>query len=202
MSHKLWIHNSTCTFFVSGRSEKKFSISPRLRILASREVPLFFFGIVVLIFSKFPQVFQLCHTKKLYFYICIYILITYICIWYIYCYGVIAFASGHTMSNAPDPIRTRQLIGIRPGQYWGGGPPGKPFGCCWLFFFAFLRGQKKNVRFFYRKKNVYTCKMPGAFWSLIEKKMFGISKVTAVSKSELQDIESAVLGSKLVNRRF
>ena len=40
------------------------------------------------------------------------------------------------MSNAPDPIRTRQLIGIRPGQYWGGGPPGKPFGCCWLFNFT------------------------------------------------------------------
>ena len=22
------------------------------------------------------------------------------------------------------------------GQYWGGGPPGKPFGCCWLFCLA------------------------------------------------------------------
>ena len=43
------------------------------------------------------------------------------------------FASGHTASNTPDPIRTRKLSGARPGQYWGGGPPGKPFGCCWLF---------------------------------------------------------------------
>ena len=43
-----------------------------------------------------------------------------------------AFASGHTASNTPDPIRTRKLSGARPGQYWGGGPPGKPLGCCWL----------------------------------------------------------------------
>ena len=42
-------------------------------------------------------------------------------------------ASGHTASNTPDPIRTRKLSCARPGQYWGGGPPGKPFGCCWLF---------------------------------------------------------------------
>ena len=37
--------------------------------------------------------------------------------------------NGHTASNTPDPIRTRKLSGARPGQYWGGGPPGKPFGC-------------------------------------------------------------------------
>ena len=47
-----------------------------------------------------------------------------------------AFANGHTSSNTPDPIRTRKLSGERPGQYWGGGPPGKPLGCCWLFQFS------------------------------------------------------------------
>ena len=44
-----------------------------------------------------------------------------------------AFASGHTALNTPDPIRTRKLSSARPGQYWGGGPPGKSLGCCWLF---------------------------------------------------------------------
>ena len=44
------------------------------------------------------------------------------------------FASGHTALNTPDPIRTRKLSSARPGQYWGGGPPGKPLGCCWLFW--------------------------------------------------------------------
>ena len=44
------------------------------------------------------------------------------------------FVSGHTASKTPDPIRTRKLSCARPGQYWGGGPPGKPLGCCWLFF--------------------------------------------------------------------
>ena len=48
------------------------------------------------------------------------------------------FANGHTSSNTPDPIRTRKLSGERPGQYWGGGPPGKPLGCCWLFQFSIL----------------------------------------------------------------
>ena len=43
------------------------------------------------------------------------------------------FASGHTALNTPDPIRTRKLSSARPGQYWGGGPPGKSLGCCWLF---------------------------------------------------------------------
>ena len=45
-------------------------------------------------------------------------------------------ANGHTSSNIPDPIRTRKSSGERPGQYWGGGPPGKPLGCCWLFVFG------------------------------------------------------------------
>ena len=46
-----------------------------------------------------------------------------------------SFASGHTLLNTPDPIRTRKLSSRRPGQYWGGGPPGKPLGAagfCWL----------------------------------------------------------------------
>ena len=43
-------------------------------------------------------------------------------------------ASGHTASNAPDLFRTPKLSGAGPGQYRGGGPPGKPLGCCWLFF--------------------------------------------------------------------
>ena len=45
----------------------------------------------------------------------------------------LAFANGHTSSNIPDPIRTRKSSDERPGQYWGGGPPGKPLGCCWHF---------------------------------------------------------------------
>ena len=45
-------------------------------------------------------------------------------------------ANGHTSSNMPDPIRTRKSSGERPGQYWGGGPLGKPLGCCWLFVFG------------------------------------------------------------------
>ena len=47
------------------------------------------------------------------------------------------FASGHTALNTPDPIRTRKLSSARPGQYWGGGPPGKSLGCCWLFSWGF-----------------------------------------------------------------
>ena len=38
-------------------------------------------------------------------------------------------ASGHTATNAPDLIRTPKLTVAGPGQYWGGGPPGKPLGC-------------------------------------------------------------------------
>ena len=39
-------------------------------------------------------------------------------------------ASGHTMTNTPDLFRTLKLTVIGPGQYWGGGPPGKSLGCC------------------------------------------------------------------------
>ena len=39
-------------------------------------------------------------------------------------------ASGHTATNTLDLIRTPKLTVAGPGQYWGGGPPGKPFGCC------------------------------------------------------------------------
>ena len=56
-------------------------------------------------------------------------------------------ANGHTSSNTPDPIRTRKLSGERPGQYWGGGPPGKPLGCCWLFLFL-------------RKQVIFACSHP------------------------------------------
>ena len=42
-------------------------------------------------------------------------------------------ASGHTATNTPDLFRTPKLTVAGPGQYWGGGPPGKPLGCCWLF---------------------------------------------------------------------
>ena len=45
----------------------------------------------------------------------------------------ITFADGHTASNAPDLFRPPKLSGAGPGQYWGGGPPGKPLGCCQLF---------------------------------------------------------------------
>ena len=59
--------------------------------------------------------------------------------------SMVAFACGHTASNAPDPIRTRKLIGARPGQYWGGGPPGKPFGCRKPFcVYLTLEKQKAN----------------------------------------------------------
>ena len=42
------------------------------------------------------------------------------------------FADGHTASNAPDLFRPPKLSGAGPGQYWGGGPPGKTLGCCQL----------------------------------------------------------------------
>ena len=42
-------------------------------------------------------------------------------------------ADGHTASNAPDLFRPPKLSGAGPGQYWGGGPPGKSLGCCRLF---------------------------------------------------------------------
>ena len=46
------------------------------------------------------------------------------------------FADGHTASNAPDLFRPPKLSGAGPGQYWGGGPPGKSLGCCQLFNLA------------------------------------------------------------------
>ena len=42
----------------------------------------------------------------------------------------IVFASGHTATNIPDLFRTPKSTVAGPGQYWGGGPPGKPLGCC------------------------------------------------------------------------
>ena len=42
-------------------------------------------------------------------------------------------ASGHTTTNTPNLFRTSKLTVVGPCQYWGGGPPGKPFGCCQLF---------------------------------------------------------------------
>ena len=44
-------------------------------------------------------------------------------------------ASGHTATNTPDLFRTPKLTVAGPGQYWGGGPPGKSFGCCRLILF-------------------------------------------------------------------
>ena len=42
------------------------------------------------------------------------------------------FADGHTVSNAPDLFRPPKLSNTGPGQYRGGGPPGKSSGCCQL----------------------------------------------------------------------
>ena len=39
-------------------------------------------------------------------------------------------AGGHTATNTPDLFRTPKLTVAGLGQYWGGGPPGKSFGCC------------------------------------------------------------------------
>ena len=44
----------------------------------------------------------------------------------------LTFADGHTASNTPDLFRPPKLSGAGPGQYWGGGPPGKTLGCCQL----------------------------------------------------------------------
>ena len=48
------------------------------------------------------------------------------------------FADGHTASNAPDLFRPPKLSGAGPGQYWGGGPPGKTLGCCQLSFACYI----------------------------------------------------------------
>ena len=45
-------------------------------------------------------------------------------------------AGGHAVSNAPALFRPPKLSGTGPGQYWGGGPPGKTSGCCQLLPFA------------------------------------------------------------------
>ena len=69
----------------------------------------------------------------------------------------IPFASGHTLLNTPDPIRTRKLSSRRPGQYWGGGPPGKPLGAagfcrcssrqnCWPCRYDHLRNPPARQR--------------------------------------------------------
>ena len=42
----------------------------------------------------------------------------------------VPIAGGHTATNTPDLFRTPELTVAGPGQYWGGGPPGEPFGCC------------------------------------------------------------------------
>ena len=41
-------------------------------------------------------------------------------------------ADRHTVSNALGLFRPAKLSGTWPNQCWGGGPPGKPFGCCRL----------------------------------------------------------------------
>ena len=68
----------------------------------------------------------------------------------------ITFASGHTAMNTPDPIRTRKLSIARPGQYWGGGPPGKPFGCRWLLYA--IRGSYQSLLRTHRTSDAATHK--------------------------------------------
>ena len=67
--------------------------------------------------------------------------------------------SGHTALKAPDPIRTRKLSSARPGQYWGGGPPGKSLGCCWLFApgYCIFQGLSSTAN----------SKLPGACYAII-----------------------------------
>ena len=56
------------------------------------------------------------------------------------------FADGHTASNARDLFRPPKLSGVGPGQYWGGGPPKKPLGCCQLLiFFACSEGNDSRA---------------------------------------------------------
>ena len=62
------------------------------------------------------------------------------------------FANGHISSNTPDPIRTRKSSGERLGQYWGGVPPGKPLGCCWLFARKWLSFAMNHTYFAGQKK--------------------------------------------------
>ena len=44
--------------------------------------------------------------------------------------GATTDASGHTATNTPDLFRTPKLTVAGPGQYRGGGPPGKSLGSC------------------------------------------------------------------------
>ena len=56
----------------------------------------------------------------------------------------LALADGHTASSAPDLFWPPKLSGAGPGQYWGGGPPGKPLGCCQLFHQPVYYGAKQR----------------------------------------------------------
>ena len=74
----------------------------------------------------------------IYICICIYIYI-YICIYLSLsrrlCFHRFAVAADrHTVSNALGLFRPAKLSSTWPNQCWGGGPPGKPFGCCRLRF--------------------------------------------------------------------
>ena len=44
--------------------------------------------------------------------------------------------NGHTTSIAPHPVRSVKLSGVGPGQYYGGGPRGKPRCCSFFAFFS------------------------------------------------------------------
>ena len=48
-----------------------------------------------------------------------------------------ALAYGHTMGNAPDPVRFQKLSLIRQPKYWGGRPPGNRL-CCTLSFWGWV----------------------------------------------------------------
>ena len=51
------------------------------------------------------------------------------------------FADSRTAVHALDLFRPPKLSGDGPDQCWGGGPPGKPLGCCQLLiFFACSKG--------------------------------------------------------------
>ena len=64
-------------------------------------------------------------------------------------------ADGHTASNAPDLFRPPKLSGAGPGQYWGGGPPGKPLGCCQLFALRSCSSARKRRLHAITRSSVY-----------------------------------------------
>jgi hypothetical protein len=78
------------------------------------------------------------------------------------------FASGHTATNTPDLFRTPKLTVAGPGQYWGGGPPGKSFGCCWLFsrrLCSFCVCERLTEVLYFRQRpyrNEYTGSLPNS----------------------------------------